>query len=471
MSQIIYASVTVAALVLLAIAMMIFRRVVPTGQVHIVQYKNKTIKYGQDEEAGNVYYEWPPFLPFIGVFVARIDGSIFQVGLTEFESYDKARVPFLSDVTAFFRISDPEVAAKRIVESGDIISHLENILRGSVRRVLSTTPIEEILEARSQLGAAFTNEVEMQLKDWGVVSVNTIEFMDIRDVKGEHVIANIMSKEKSRIERESREAVAENNRKAEMVEIEARRHVSLANNDAKMKVGVSAAESEKQVQLAREASEQEVLAARKATAEAEQAVTRVNNIQTAEIRREVAEIEAKESAKVAEITADGEKNATLRRAEAERDARIKEADGIRAIGSARAEAERAMLQAPVTAQVELAEKIGGNLAYQQYLITVKQVEVQRDIGVAMANAIGEADLRIVANAGSPSDGISKIADLFSANGGAQLGSMLTSLAATDEGKQMINGIVTKAVPAAVTGGVTTAVSGSEVVGAAAVLNG
>ena len=66
----------------------------------------------------------------------------------------------------------------------------------------------------------FTDEVASQLKEWGVESVKNIELMDIRDLHGSEVIANIMKKKKSQIEMESRVTVAENTRKAKELKLQ-----------------------------------------------------------------------------------------------------------------------------------------------------------------------------------------------------------------------------------------------------------
>lgn len=44
-----------------------FRRVVTANEVHIVQASRKTISYGIDTQKGNCYYEFPAWIPFIGV--------------------------------------------------------------------------------------------------------------------------------------------------------------------------------------------------------------------------------------------------------------------------------------------------------------------------------------------------------------------------------------------------------------------
>ena len=76
------------------------RRIVPTNVVHIVQRGNQTVSYGTKKES-NVYYEWPGWLPKLGVTVRVLPVSNFDVELKRYEAYDKDRVPFVVDVKAF----------------------------------------------------------------------------------------------------------------------------------------------------------------------------------------------------------------------------------------------------------------------------------------------------------------------------------------------------------------------------------
>lgn len=180
------------------------RVVVPTNMVHIVQSGRKTVSYGKGRTAGNVFYQWPSHIPFIGVTVTELQESVFTVELNNYEAYDSGRLPFKVDVRAFYRISDSDVAAHRVSSFAQLQAQLQAVLQGAVRRVLATNPLESIMQDRSKLGGEFTQEVDPQLTEWGVQTVKSIEFMDIRDHDGSQVIANIMAKEKSRIDMESR---------------------------------------------------------------------------------------------------------------------------------------------------------------------------------------------------------------------------------------------------------------------------
>src|SRR3989338_2691224 len=174
-------AVFVAAWIFISI---LYRVVVPTNMVHIVQTRKKTTSYGTGQLGSNVYYRWPRWIPRLGVTVIELPVSNFDLSLKDYEAYDKDRVPFMVDVTAFFRIKDTALAAQRVASIKELEEQLSLIVQGAVRKVLASDVVESIMLERSQFGTAFTNEVSVQLEEWGVESVKSMELMDIRDGGG-----------------------------------------------------------------------------------------------------------------------------------------------------------------------------------------------------------------------------------------------------------------------------------------------
>lgn len=433
------------------LAALYFRRIVPTNMVHIVQSAKRTTAYGKDKPAGNSYFEWPSFIPFIGVSVTTFPESIFQVSLQNYPAYDSARLPFEVDVAAFFKVQDAAMVAQRVASFSELTSQLHQVIQGAVRRILSTNTLEDIMEARSSLANQFTTEVSNDIREWGVLPVKNIEFMDLRDVSGSAVISNIMSKEKSRIEMESRIQVAQNKKSAELVEIDASRTVEVQKQDAAQQIGIRSAEKDKAVGIAKEYAQQDILEQAKTTADKELAVAKVTTVKQAEIDKEAAAIKAEQDKQVAEIKAAQDKTVKITEAEASKgsivlvaEGKLTEAknvaEGTRLKGIAEADAEKAKLMAPVDAQITLAKEIGENQSYQTYLVTLKQVDANRDVGIEMARAIQGADLKVISNAGDIQSGVGKIGDLFTTAGGTKLSGMLAALAQTEEGKALVDGL-------------------------------
>ena len=216
-SLLVMVGISLAALTI--IAALIFRRVVETNEVHIVQASRSTKSYGKDTPNGNTYYEWPHWFPVIGITKIVMPVSVFDLRLEAYEAYDVGRVPFVVDIVAFFRINDSNLAAQRVESFAELHTQLLAIVQGAVRTILASHDIDKIMLERSIYGEQFTFAVKDQLESWGVVPVKNIELMDIRDATDNLVVHNIMEKKKSLIEMESRREVAENMKVAEIAEI------------------------------------------------------------------------------------------------------------------------------------------------------------------------------------------------------------------------------------------------------------
>jgi flotillin len=437
----------VVALTMIIVWVLGLRRVVPVNEVHIVQTRNNTVSYGKGFDS-NTYYEWPSRLPLIGLQRVTLPVSNFAIDLPDYAAYDKERVPFLVHVMAFFRIADSNTAAQRVASFDELKEQLTAIVQGSVRTVLAGHEIDQIMLDRSRFGEAFTKEVQPQLGSWGVEAIKNIELMDIRDAKESDVIQNIMAKRTSGIERESRLVVADNNRQAEMAEIAAKREIEMSRQLAAEQVGLRTAEKDKNVGVANEMAAQQVKVQQRETAAKEMDVVQVKNVRGAEISREVAVIaaaQAKEVAivqadaakQVAIVSAEGTKAQTVLTAEGELEAAKRNAEGIAVQGEAKGAAETAILMAPVDAQIKLAEKIGSDQGYQNYLLGIRNIEAAQAVGVAQAEALKGAEVKVISNAGTPGKGLASVMDLFSADGGTAVASMLEALAQSGEGKKLL----------------------------------
>jgi len=427
------------------------RRVVPTNQVHIVQRAKQTISYGKDTANGNTYYEFPSWIPILGITKVVLPVSVFDLDLKSYEAYDIGRLPFVVDIKAFFRIADSNMAAARVASFGELKEQLLGIVQGAVRSILANSELEKIMSERSMYGETFTKEVTEQLKAWGVVPVKNIELMDVRDSASSQVIANIMAKKQSLIEKESRTEVARNRQQAEEAEIEASREVALKKQAAKQAVGEREAEADKKIGMAKAQSQAEIAQSLKATREKEMEVERIKAVRAAEIAKEATVVNAEASKAATVVNAEAAKQAKVLEWEANKESALleaaaklelktKEAEGIKAEGFAKADAEREMQLASVKAQVTLAEKIGANQGYQDYLIRIRTVEAQEAIGVEQAKNLGKADIKVIANAGDVDSGVKNVMDLFSTKGGTAVGGALEALANTPIGQKFVEKI-------------------------------
>lgn len=434
-----FVPLTIMLLIFVALSIWVItlRRVVSTNEVHIVQGSKNTVSYGKDQESGNTYYAWPAWIPIIGISTIRLPVSVFSLRLRDYEAYDNGRLPFVLDLEAFFRIENSNVAAQRVANFSELNNQLTSILQGAARTILASKSIEEIMQGRSEFGVAFTEEVNEQLKAWGVTTVKNIELMDIRDSRDSQVIQNIMEKKKSEIDRESRTVVAENQKAAENAEIDARREVEINRQLAEQQVGVRTAEKEKEVGIAREITQQTIKEQQKVTTERSMEVARVEQVLSAQIEKDVQLVRAEEQKQTEVVKAEGEKQKVVLLAEAQLESEKRNAEAILVKGQATAESEKLLQLAPVEAQIVLAKEIGENQSYQHYLVTVRQVEAQQAVGVAQAQALQKADVKVIANSGDITGGISSIGDILSAKGGTSMAAALEGLVQSDVGKALV----------------------------------
>ncbi len=413
------------------------RRVVPTNMVNIVQSKKKTTSYGAGLKAGNVYWHWPRWVPVVGVSVIKLPVSNFDLSLTGYEAYDKDRVPFVVDVTAFFRISDTDKAAQRVTNIGELHEQLNQIVQGAVRKVLASDVIDQIMLQRAKFGEQFTDEVGEQLLEWGVEPVKSMELMDIRDGDDSNVIANIMAMKTSHIDMESRTEVAKNRKAAETAEIEAQQVIDIRAQEAEQRVGERTAEKTKAVGIADEQARQQVLEEERETKERDMAVKKVEEVRQAEIEKEKQVVAAEQEKETTILVAEGDLAAEQRKAE-----------GIQAVGDAEAVARKAMELALVEPQITLAKEIGENDGYQDYLVRVELVAANKEVGVAQATALEKADVKVIANQGDAISGATTAMQLFTPQGGTQLAGMLEAFAQTPAGQAALEklGVTSAAKP-------------------------
>ena len=447
MLSIIFSGIGLVVAGFLTLWIISLRRVVRTNMVNIVQSAKATISYGAGQTAGNVYYEWPKWLPKIGVTVIRLPVSNFNLSFDGYKAYDIDRVPFVVDITAFFKIVDTNYAAQNLESFNQMRDQLMEVVQGAVRTILANSTIDDIMIKRAEFGKAFTKEVGDNVKAWGVETVKDLELMDIRDTGDSKVIQNIMAKKKSFIEMESRTEVAKNNKTAEIAEIEAQKESALKNEAALQSVGERTAEKDKMVGVANEQALQEVKEQQKVTKTKEMAVLKVQEVETANILKEVNVVKANEDKETDVITAEGEKQKTVIIAEGNLEETKKDAEGILAKGTAEAEAERLMLQAPVDTQISLAKEIGENQGYQSYLINVEAIKANQAVGMEQAQALQNSDLKVIANSGDVTSGVSNLMDLLTPAGGTSIAGMAEAFSQTEQGAAILSRLGVSTSPA------------------------
>lgn len=105
-----------------------------------------------------------------------------------------------------------------------------------------------------------------------------------------------------------------------------------------------------------------------------------------------------------------------------------------------------MQVALVAGAIELAEKIASNPDYMGYLQNIEAIKASQVVGTAKAEALKDADLKILANGGSVDSGMTSLLDVFSGKGGTAMASMLENLNNSELGKDLIGKFLGKKKP-------------------------
>jgi len=438
------------------------RRVVPTNEVHIVQRKKTSEVYGRWFESWNIYLSWPSWMPLFWVDVQRLPLSIFTIQLLEYRAYDSWKVPFLVDVTAFFVIKEPEIAAQKIYSIQELNTQLNEVLKWVIRKTLASKDIVEIMESRTEIKDEFYNEVFSAVKDWWI-DLKNVEFMDIKDPEdwSSKVIDNIMNKKRSQIESESQIEVAENQKratiekenkdsearakaaeaksKADIVEYDSRRQADMKKIENEKITQNLEIEKDRSLAMQKEEVKQNLFEATKITREKELAVKQLEDEKTAEINKNIELIKAEEQKQKSIIEAqalaeasklDAQARAQAKELDAQAQAKAKELEAqaekirIESIWLAEARKIDFMWTAEAKNKVEMAKALNSfskeALDYMEKELDVKLSEI---VDLEKAKALSRADIKIISTWENGGNWVKNFMELFSANWWAHLWAM------------------------------------------------
>jgi len=417
------------------------RKVVPTNEVHILQnWKSTSIKW-KWFEGGNTYYNFPQWVPVVGKSITKLPLYVFDIKLEKYQAYDNGKIPFVVDVTAFFVIKDPELAAKRVANFEELKEQLVEVVKWAVRKTLAQYDIQEIMEARGELGAKFYEEVTNAVKEWWV-ELKNIEFMDISDADGFSVIRNLLEKKRKTIETESEKEVALKDKEREIVEAEARKEAEvkrieaekeakLAQIEADKLTRTQEVEKEKLVRLQEEEAKKALYEKQKETKQKEldiklleeqkeAEIQKVKEIIDAEKEKEIEIKEAEAKAKSLELDAEAKARAMELEAEAKQVAVEKEwlakAKSIDYVGTAEAKNK-----------LEMAKALNAfSEAALEYMIQELNLKYNSKVDLEKAKALEKADIKVISTGANGNEGMDSFMDLFTSKGGTNLGAMIES---------------------------------------------
>jgi regulator of protease activity HflC (stomatin/prohibitin superfamily) len=161
--------------------------------------------------------------------------------LPEFQSSTKDRIDVYVNGLIFFRIQDVKKAVYNI---NDLYAAIENLVETAIRQYTSTASLEECFVSRDKITAQVVHSLSDCEDSWGIKLVR----FDIQEIKCSPQVrkATEASVLKHR-EAESRLAMAEANKKAQLLEMQAQNEVNFSRSKAEAELKLNAAEMQRKL--------------------------------------------------------------------------------------------------------------------------------------------------------------------------------------------------------------------------------
>ncbi len=371
-------------------------RIVPANEAHVrIMFDKKELVMSRDAgvkpgaEAGgkpNRPSYW--VVPFV-TRVHKLPLTNIRIDVPDVKLNDKNMAKFLCDIVCFVNIKDPLLAAERtditITEkryedpaikmlSADFQAIMESIGRTTATK----QSILDIYMDRTNLDNAVTAEVEKVFPQWGLQLVD-LEIKDLKDVSESTIIADIERKIAAQINADARVKVAEETRRAEVVEAEQKR-----------------ASRFRQAEMEEEARKREIAKDRE-VAIAEQEREKMEAKKTTEANAE--KVEAKRKIEVG--FADVDRESTVKRAEGTKSKLEIEAKGIAAKTFTEGEAEAKIVKLKKVAEAEGIERLAeAQKQFDEAATRIQFINANKEVGMEYAKAyqqlINSSTINIVA---------------------------------------------------------------------------
>jgi len=385
--------------------------IVPANEAHVVVQKGKTRVFSGDKkysgegqyssEGKAAYFKIPQFIPNAGMKVHDMSLEIQPINVPNFKAFDIDRARFLCDIMAYVAIIDPVEAAKRFGGNmKSLAEQVSKVVQATTRDSTTKKTIREIINDREGIIKEIKEPLIKAISNWGL-SLKDIELVEFKDTGESQVISDISSIIEEQINSEARQKNAEQIKIARLKEAE-------AEETARKREIAKDEEVSKREQLkAKLVAEKE-----KEAKDKQLDVEKIQKVKTQEIEKARAEVQAAQEKEVARIRAEQDKQ--VESIQKERKRLEGEGDKIRDI-------ERAMgLAAPIrekgTAEAEIiqkkleAEAKGKDdlqKALKQFddnairaLIAELMVHKDENVGIALAKALENADLKVFAGNGA-----------------------------------------------------------------------
>lgn len=368
-------------------------RIVPPSEAHIVVSRGGKFVVSSDDTISQKrdYFAFPEGIPFIGRKVRILNVTIKEITLVQ-ETYEQNQARYQVSSSLKYRIKNVLKAAETFTNDNILGEQISDILRAAVRAVTVKYDVTQVRALKQKMEEEIRKEMEDDLERWGLELIN-FQLGEFLDTKDSTIISDISKRREVEIHTTTREQNAEKIRQARVKEAEAEEQARTRE------IAKDKTIAEREQNKIRDIAEQERL-----TKEKQLDVTRVATIKQAEIDKDKASVKAEQDKRVAVIAAEQQK--AVMEIEKERAAIEKEKKHLEGLGD-RLKAEESAKGAAAPILANLLAEAEGKVKLQEALskfddkairaLTAEQiVAMQKEVGIATANALQNADVRLFA---------------------------------------------------------------------------
>lgn len=371
----------VVVLTLLAIFISLsFYTVVEPNKAHVVVAFSggRKIYHPSLNNQKSAYFYIPMFMRRIIVSLENVKHEINNIELR-----DSKFAPFRCDITCWFKIANPDLAAEKldVNEDGGIMDSIRETLnaqvQGVVRAAAMKQEIVELMQDRTTFGKSVFMEVNGDLDEWGVQLVK-LEIIDFSDSENSNVIQDYESRREAEISSLTRQSVAKNDQEAKVKEAEALKTSETARIEAEQLIQMRDLERKENIGVRDQAARLKV-------------ATQTDLANERQVLADKTKVvgEAKYQAEASVILADGKKNSAIKESEGLKEAKINTAKG-----------EAESIDMTGTAQANVIEKQAE--AQKKFQDASKEIElakisadIQKTKYTSVAEALKQANIQII----------------------------------------------------------------------------
>jgi flotillin len=342
-------------------------RIVDPSEAHLVVTPGDKFVVSSDPKVATdqkkTYFAIPSFIPFFGRAVRVMDLTIKEISINQ-KTFEKDQATYNVQSSTKFRIEDVKTASETFIDDKSLAEQLKEVIKAGVRASTVQYSVVDALRNKKKMEEEVRSEIEKDLRSWGLDLVN----FQLSDFTGK-IIEDISLRREVEIETNTRQQNAEKYKAAKVKEAEADEVARQREIERDRTIG-------EQEQL----KEQKIAEMRKTAEEKRFEVVKVQIIKQAEIDKEKAIVVANHKKETEKILMEQKKL---------------EGQGDRA---------------------KMEEQAKGDAAIRA-LVAEKVVEKDKEVGIATANALEKADLKVFSGGGNSS--------------GFDLGQMVESMSVAD----------------------------------------